>query len=231
MNQIKQNFILFCKSIFVIALRDITIQLRNLSDIISYIVFFIIITLIFIFSIGPSDEQLKPIGISILWSILVLSSSISVSKILKEDYEDGNFAIYQFSGLSLEMISFVKIITSWILYQFPVLFFIPLLSFILNIDFEKLYLLIITMLIGSPILTIFTLISSAMMLTNKKNLILGSLVVLPLSIPVIIFAVGAIHSDLELFYAQVYILISILLAALALGPWIISGCIKIAIRS
>ena len=47
----------------------------------------------------------------------------------------------------------------------------------------------------------------------------------------IIFAVGAIHSDLELFYAQVYILISILLAALALGPWIISGCIKIAIRS
>ena len=61
-----------------------------------------------------------------------------------------------------------------------------------------------------------------MMLTNKRNLILGSLIVLPLSIPVIIFAVSAINSNQELFTAQIYILLSILLAAIALGPWIIS---------
>ena len=231
MNQIKLNFILFLKSIFAIMRRDITIQLRNLSDVISYIIFFFIIILIFIFSIGPNVERLEPLGVSILWSILVLSSSISVGKALKEDYDDGNFAIYQFSNLSLELISFIKIITSWLLHQLPVLLFIPVFSLILNIDFEKIYILIITILIGSPILTIFTLIASSMMLTNKRNLIVGSLIVLPLSIPVIIFAVSAINSDQELFTAQIYILVSILLAAIALGPWIISACIKIAIRS
>ena len=87
------------------------------------------------------------------------------------------------------------------------------------------------MLIGSPILSILTLISSSMMLTNKKNLSLGSLIILPMSIPVIIFAVGAVNSDIELFLPQIYILISILLVLLSLGPWIISACIKIALKN
>ena len=80
MNQIKLDFILFLKSIFAIMRRDIIIQLRNLGDVISYIIFFFIIILIFIFSIGPNVERLETLGVSILWSILVLSSSISVGK-------------------------------------------------------------------------------------------------------------------------------------------------------
>ena len=59
---------------------------------------------------------------------------------------------------------------------------------------------------------------------------LASLIILPLSIPIIIFSVGAITSDKELFLPQIYILLSILMGSIALGPWIISSCIKIAIR-
>ena len=89
----------------------------------------------------------------------------------------------------------------------------------------------ITMIIGSPILSILTTIASSMILTNNKNLNLGGLIILPMSIPIIIFAVGAVNTDTDLFAPQVYILISMLLASLALGPWIISACIKIALRS
>ena len=70
-----------------------------------------------------------------------------------------------------------------------------------------------------------------MLLTNNKNLSLGSLIILPLCIPVIIFSVGSINADKELFEPQMYILSAILLLALALGPWLISGCIKIAIKN
>ena len=101
MNQIKNNILSFFISILSISNRDIRIQLRNINDIISILTFFAIATLIFIFAIGPNEEQLKIISASILWSILTLSTSIAVNKALKDDYEDGNLGIYQFVGLSL----------------------------------------------------------------------------------------------------------------------------------
>ena len=66
---------------------------------------------------------------------------------------------------------------------------------------------------------------------NSKNLILGSIIMIPLCIPVIIFSIGAITNDQELFTAQINILLSIFFASLAIGPWVISGCIKIALKN
>ena len=80
MNQLKQNIINFCESIFSITIRDVKIQLRNLSYITSILIFFIITVLIFIFGIGPNEGQLKIIGIPIMWTILILSSTITVNK-------------------------------------------------------------------------------------------------------------------------------------------------------
>ena len=231
MNQIKQKIINFIKSVYCILNRDIKLQMRNLSDIASIIFFFIIIILIFIFSIGPDEKQLSIIGASILWSVLILSTSISINKSLVDDYRDGNFFVYQFAGFSFELVSIIKILTSWILYQLPLLLIVPIMSLILNISQEKIFVLMITMAIGSPILSILTIIATAMMLTNRRNLTLGSLVILPLSIPIIIFAMGAINSDVEIFLPQVYILISMLLFFAAIGPWIASACIKISLKN
>ena len=231
MNQISENIINFIKSIYCLVSRDLRLQFRNLSDIISVITFYMIGVLVFIFAIGPDEEQLRIIGVAILWVILILSSSISINKSLKEDYEDGNIALYQFTGISFELISLIKIFVFWILYQLPLIIIIPLISIILNIPLDKIYLLIITMVIGSPTITVLVLISSAMLLTNTRNLTLGSIIVLPMSIPVIIFAMGAIDSDIKLFYPQIYILSSMLLASLALGPWVILACIKIALKN
>ena len=88
MNQIKQKIINFIKSVYCILNRDIKLQMRNLSDITSIIFFFIIIILIFIFSIGPDEKQLSIIGASILWSVLILSTSISINKSLVDDYRE-----------------------------------------------------------------------------------------------------------------------------------------------
>ena len=91
--------------------------------------------------------------------------------------------------------------------------------------------LMITIVIGSPILSMLSVVASSMLLANSKNLNLGGLIIFPMSIPVIIFAVGAVNADVNLFIPQVNILISMLLASLALGPWIISACNKIALKS
>ena len=231
MNQIKENIINFFKSLFSIFRRDLILQYRNISELSALVIFFFIMMTIFIFAVGPEDEQIKIVGIPILWSILIFSTSFVLNKSLKEDFDDGNFAIYKIAGFSLELIALLKILTSWILYQLPLLIIMPFFCILLEIPQQKIYLLMITMVIGSPILTILTLISSSMLLTNNKNLSLGSLIILPLCIPVIIFSVGSINADKELFEPQMYILSAILLLALALGPWLISGCIKIAIKN
>ena len=231
MNQIKFNTKSFIMSIISIFLRDLKIQFRNISYIMSILTFFVIVTLIFIFAIGPEKDQLRINAIPIMWTILILSSCITVNKLLKEDFDDGNFNIYQFTGLSFEIIAISKIITSWILFQLPIIILIPLISILLNLDFEKIIPLITTIAIGSPILTTLTLISSSMLLTNNKNLTLGSLIIVPMSIPVIIFSVGAINSDSDLFVPQLQILLSLFFASIATAPWIIAACIKIALRS
>ena len=231
MNQLKKNIIDFLKSVLSISIRDIKIQIRNLSYIMSIIIFVIIVILLFIFAIGPNEEQLKIYIIPIMWSILILSSCITFNKLLKDDYDDGNFGLYQFTSLSFELIAISKIITSWILFQLPLLILMPLIAVLLNVNVDKILLLIITMLIGSPILSTLSLISGSMMLTNSKNLSLGSLIIIPMCIPIIIFSIGAINNDIDLFMPQINILLSILFATIALGPWIISTCIKIAIKN
>ena len=231
MKQLKKNIFNFLKSVLSISFRDIKIQIRNISYILSIIIFFIIVILLFIFAIGPDQELLKIYIIPIMWSILILSSCITFNKLLKDDYDDGNFNLYQFTGLSFELIAISKIITSWILFQLPLLILMPLIAILMNVDTDKIISLIITMAIGSPILSTLSLISSSMMLTNSKNLSLGSLIIIPMSIPVIIFSIGAINNDINLFMPQVNILLSILFATIALGPWIISMCIKIAIKN
>ena len=231
MKQLKKNIFNFLKSVLSISFRDIKIQIRNISYILSIIIFFIIVILLFVFAIGPDKELLKLYIIPIMWSILILSSCITFNKLLKDDYDDGNFGLYQFTGLSFELIAISKILTSWILFQLPLLMLMPLIAILMNVDTDKIISLIITMAIGSPILSTLSLISSSMMLTNSKNLSLGSLIIIPMSIPVIIFSIGAINNDINLFMPQVNILLSILFATIALGPWIISICIKIAIKN
>ena len=124
MKQLKKNIFNFLKSILSISFRDIKIQIRNISYILSIIIFFIIVILLFIFAIGPDQELLKIYIIPIMWSILILSSCITFNKLLKDDYDDGNFNLYQFTGLSFELIAISKIITSWILFQLPLLILI-----------------------------------------------------------------------------------------------------------
>ena len=170
MKQLKKNIFNFLKSVLSISFRDIKIQIRNISYILSIIIFFIIVILLFIFAIGPDQELLKIYIIPIMWSILILSSCITFNKLLKDDYDDGNFNLYQFTGLSFELIAISKIITSWILFQLPLLILMPLIAILMNVDTDKIILLIITMAIGSPILSTLSLISSSMMLTNSKNL-------------------------------------------------------------
>ena len=210
--------------------REYKLNLSGFQDILTNITFFFISIFIFIFAIGSDKETLSLLGVGLLWTLLLLSSTLSLRKFYQEDFENGSLAQLNINGFSLELIAILKTISHFIFVQIPFLFSIPIASILINISFDKIFSLILSFLIGSLILSCLGSISSSMNLLNQRNYLLGSVIVMIFSIPVIIFSVGIINSDAN-FNSLVGILTGILLIILAINPWASGFCIKLALQN
>ncbi len=220
---------IFIRKIFNFYFREYKLNLSGFQDILTNITFFFISIFIFIFSIGPEKDTLSFFGIGILWSLLILSSTLSIRKFYQDDFDTGNLVILHLNGFSYELIVILKTISHFIFVQIPFLLSIPVASILLNLSIEKIYSLVISFFIGSMILSALGSISSSMNLLNSRNYLLGSIIVMIFSIPVIIFSVGIINVD-DNFKSLVSILIGILLIIFAVNPWASGACLKIAIE-
>ncbi len=220
----------FIKKIIFFYYREYKINLSGFQDILTNITFFFISIFVFIFSIGPDNQTLSILGVGILWTLLLLSSTLSLRKFYQNDFDNSNLIILHLNGLSYELIAILKTISHFIFVQIPFLISIPIASILLDIPFEKIYSLLISFLIGSLILSSLGSISSSMNLLNNRNYLLGSIIVMIFSIPVIIFSVGIINTD-ENFDSLIRILFGILLIVFAINPWASGICIKLAIEN
>jgi len=218
-------------SILALFYRELKITYRNFSDILSILMFFLLGILIFVFSIGPKTEIFNEIGIGVIWTLILLSNNLSLRKFYQDDFNDGSIILLHMSGLSYELIVLIKIIIIWTFLQLPFFIVIPLAAILLNIELPNINLILISFLIGSPILTSIASISGSMNLLNKRNFAIGSVIIMILSIPIIIFSVGIINASEEIVMAQLRILTGILLFFLAVTPWVSAACIKLAIQN
>lgn len=218
------------KKILIFLYREYKISLKNINDLFTNILFFFLSIFIFVFSIGPDKEILEIIGIGMIWTLILLSSTLSLKKYFNDDFNNGSLIILHMSGLSYELIVILKIISHFVFVQLPFLISIPFACLFINISLEKIYLLLISFTIGSFILSCLGSISSSMNLLNKRNYAIGSLIVMIFSIPVVIFSVGIINSE-ENFLSLVKILIGILLIFISITPWVCSLCIKLSIQN
>ena len=220
----------FAGKIFVIILREYKISIRNFTDLLTILLFFFLSIFVFIFSIGSDKEILQSVGVGILWTLLLLSSNLSLKHYYHEDFENGTLVLIHMSGFSYELISILKIFSHFIFVQIPFLISIPLASILIDLPYKKTTLLLLSFIIGSLILSCLGSISSSMNLLNKKNFSLGSIIVMIFSIPVIIFSVGMVNSS-DNFMAILNILLGISLIFFAITPWISGLCIRLALEN
>ncbi len=220
----------FTLKLFSFFYREFRLNLSGFHDILTNISFFFISIFIFIFSIGPDKETLSVFGIGIIWTLLLLSSTLSLRKFYQDDFENGNLFILHLNGFSLELICILKTITHFIYVQIPFLLSIPVASILLNISLEKVYYLLISFSLGSIVLSSLGSISSSMNLLNQRNYLLGSVIVMIFSIPVIIFSISIIN-DTENFNSLINILFGIVLILFAINPWASGLCLKIALQN
>ena len=216
--------------IFFFYYREYKLNLSGFQDILTNIIFFFVSIFIFIFSIGPNKETISVIGIGIIWTLLLLSSTLSLRKFYQDDYENGNLLIMHLNGFSFGFIVILKTISHFLFVQVPFLISIPIACILLNIPTDKLIYLSVSFVIGAFILSCLGSISSSMNLMNQRNFLLGSVTVMIFSVPIIIFSVGIINLE-ENFNSLINILFGILLIVFAINPWASGLCIKLSLEN
>ena len=210
--------------------REYKLNLSGFQDILTNIIFFFVSIFIFIFSIGPDKETISSIGIGIVWTLLLLSSTLSLRKFYQDDFENGNLLIMHINGLSFGFIAILKTFSHFIFVQVPFLLSIPIACILLNIANDKLIYLFSSFIIGSFILSCLGSISSSMNLMNQRNFLLGSVIVMIFSVPIIIFSVGITNLE-EDFNSLISILFGILLIVFAINPWASGLCLKLSLEN
>ena len=182
------------------------------------------------FALGTDEQLLRAIGLGIIWSLLLLSSTLSLRKFYEEDFNNGVLIIIHMRGISYELIVLLKIFSHFLFVQVPFLISIPLASILFNISMYEVYNLMITFVIGSLILSCLSSMSASMNLLNKANFSIGGIIVLLFSIPIIIFSVGINEAGSD-FMSLINILIGIALIFLGISPWASAAFIKLALRN
>ena len=220
----------FLNKIIFFFYREYKLNLSGVQDILTNIIFFFVSIFIFIFSIGPDKETISLIGVGIIWTLLLLSSTLSLRKFYQEDFENGNLLIIHLNGFSYGLIAILKTISHFIFVQIPFLISIPVASILLNITNDKAIYLFTSFTIGSLILSCLGSISSSMNLMNQRNFLLGSVIVMIFSVPVVIFSVGLTNSE-ENFNSLINILFGILLMVFAINPWASGLCLKLSLEN
>ena len=218
------------KKIFLFFKRESKLFYSNIEDLFSNILFFFLSIFIFVFALGANEQLLRNIGMGIIWSLLLLSSTLSLRKFYEEDFNNGVLKIIHMGGISYELIVFLKILSHFFFVQIPFLASIPIACIFFNLPNNEIYNLILTFVIGSLILSCLGSISASMNLLNKTNFSIGSIIVLLFCIPVIIFSVGINNSESS-FSSLINLLLGIALIFLGISPWSSAAFIKLATRN
>ena len=220
----------FLNKIIFFYYREFKLNMSGIQDILTNIVFFFLSIFIFIFSIGPDKETISMVGVAIVWTLLLLSSTLSLRKFYQDDFENGNLLIIHLNGFSYGFIAILKTLSHFIFVQIPFLLSIPIACILLNISNEKLIYVFTSFTIGSLILSCLGSISSSMNLMNQRNYLLGSVIVMIFSVPIIIFSVSIINLE-ENFNSLTNILFGILLIVFAINPWASGLCLKLSLEN
>ena len=218
------------KKIYLFFKRESKLFYSNIVDLFSNILFFFLSIFVFIFALGTDEQLLKTIGVGVIWSLLLLSSTLSLRKFYEEDFKIEILPVIHMGGMSYELIVLLKILSHFIFVQIPFLVSLPIISIFFNLPASNVYNLILTFIIGSLILSCLGSISASMNLLNRTNYSIGSIIVLLFSIPLIIFSVGINNVD-NSFNSLINMLFGICLIFLGISPWASAACIKLAIRN
>jgi len=212
--------------------RDLRLALRQQADAAMIVLFFVLTAGIFPFGVGPEPNLLARIGPGVIWVTALLAMLLSLERVFLVDYEDGSLELLVLGPLPMELVVLAKVLAHWLTTGLPLIVAAPLIALLYNLDPAALPVLLLAMLLGTPVLSLIGAVGAGLILGARRGGVLIPLLVLPLTIPVLIFGVAAVDAALADLGARAYLLIlgAMLLAALALTPWAAAAALRQAVE-
>jgi heme exporter protein B len=211
--------------------RDMRLAWRQGVDSLMVVAFFVLAVVLFPFGVGPEPNILARIGAGIIWVAALLASMLALERVFQTDYEDGSLELLALGPMPLEVAVLAKVFAHWLTTGLPLIAATPLLAVLLNLEWAALAVLVPTLALATPTMSLVGAVGAALALGSRRGGILLSLLVLPLYVPILIFGAGAADAALGGFSArpQLLILAGLLCAALALCPWAAAAGLRQAV--
>ena len=211
--------------------RELLIATRKQAEILNPLWFFLIVITLFPLVIDPDPKLLSRIAPGVAWVAALLSALLSFERLFRDDYIDGSLEQLMLTAQPLALTALAKVIAHWLLTGLPLILLSPIAALLLSLEINIWWALVLTLLLGTPILSCLGAIGVALTVGLRKGGVLLSLLVLPLFIPVLIFASAILDAAaLNLSYAgQLAILAAMTVAAVTFTPFAIAAALRISV--
>jgi heme exporter protein B len=212
--------------------REVSLALRQKGEVLTPLVFFVVIASLFPLGVGPESALLLRMAPGVLWVSALLAAMLSLQRLFATDYADGSLEQMLLSPTPLPMLAAAKALSHFLLSGLPLVLMAPVLGLQFGLDGRALGILMLSLLLGTPTLSLIGGIGAALTLGVRGAGVLLSLLVLPLYIPVLIFGAGAVEADAAGLGAggHLSLLAALLVLSLFFAPFATTAALKISLE-
>ncbi len=211
--------------------RDLLLAYRNRAELANPLLFFVLVITLFPLAVGAEPALLARVAPGIIWVAALLASMLSLDAIFRSDFEDGTLEQMLLSAHPVPVLVLAKVSAHWLVTGLPLFLAAPVLGMMLGLGASAYGILMLTILLGTPVLSLVGAIGVALTIGLRKGGVLLSLLVLPLYVPVLIFASSAIDVAAVGLSAsaQISMLLAFLFLALSLSPVATAAALRMSI--
>lgn len=212
--------------------RDLLLAMRRRADVLTTLIFFVMVVSLFPLGVGPEPEMLRKMASGVVWVAALLASMLSLPRMFSADYVDGTLEQMMLAPQSLSVLVLGKIVAHWMLSGLPLALIAPVLGLQFDMSLQALGILVLALLLGTPVLSMIGAIGAALTLGLRGGGVLVSLLVLPLCIPVLIFGTGAVEAVNSGMSAasNLSLLGAFMLFALVFTPFVAAQALRISME-
>ena len=217
---------------FLVLRRDVRVALRRRSDTFAALIFFVMVVSLFPLGVGPEAQLLRTMAPGVLWVAAMLASMLSLARLFADDYADGTLEQMLLSTHPLSLLVLGKTLAHWIGSGLPLVLLAPLLALQFDLAASSIGVLVVSLLLGTPVLSLVGSIGAALTVGLRGSSVLLSLLVLPLAIPVLIFGAGAVEAHVAGLGVSGHfsLLGALLVVSLVASPWVAAAALRISME-
>lgn len=221
----------FSTAFTVLLRRDLTLAFRHRGEMANPLLFFVLVVSLFPLAIGPDPRVLQSLAPGVIWVAALLAAMLSLEGMFRSDFDDGALEQMLLSACPPALLVLAKVIAHWLVTGLPLLALAPLLGVLLHLPAAAMPTLVFTLLLGTPVLSLVGAIGVALTIGVRRGGLLLSLLILPLYVPVLIFAASAVGDAAHGFAvgAQLMFLGAMLALALTLAPIATGAALRISL--